>query len=281
MNFKRIALILTITLTLFLMVSSACAGDFFDFLNSDNTKTENTNDTFIVGFNSHFPPFGYKDNNGNYTGFDLELAQEVCKRNNWTFVAQPIIDWDSKEVELNSNEIDCIWSEFTINGREDQYTWSEPYFNNTKVVIVKSDSNINTLDDLKGKIIEVQEGSSILKTLETQNKTFKDSFKEIKQVDGYDSALMDLDSGVCDAVIADYGLASYKVVTQFKDKDFKILNQTISNEQYGIGFKKGNTELRDQVQKTLDEMFKDGTVDKIAQKYSDYKLSEYLVNPNK
>ena len=278
MNIKKTALILAITLTLFLMVSSVCAGNFFDFLSGDDAKTENTNKTFIVGFNSHFPPFGYEDGNGNYTGFDLELAQEVCKRNNWTYVAQPIIDWDSKEVELNSNEIDCIWSEFTINGREDQYTWSEPYFNNTKVVIVKSDSNIKTLADLKGKVIEVQQGSSILKTFE-KNKTLKESIKEIKEVDGYDSALMDLDSGVCDAVISDYGLAEYKIVTQFKDKNFKLLNESISQEQYGIGFKKGNTELRDQVQKTLNEMFKDGTVDKIAQKYSEYNLSQYLIKP--
>ena len=279
MNFKKIALVLTIALTLFIMVSSVCAVNFLDYFNSNQTDTENTNNTFIVGFNSHFPPFGYKDDNGNFTGFDLELAQEVCKRNNWTFVPQPIIDWNSKEYELNSNEIDCIWSEFTINGRENDYTWSDPYFNNTKVVIVKSDSNINTLADLKGKTIEVQDGSSILKTLENQNKTLKDSFKQINTVDGYDSALMDLDSGVCDAVIADYGLASYKVVSQFKDKNFKLLNESVSNEQYGVGFKKGNTELRDQVQKTLDEMFKDGTVDKIAQKYSDYKLSEYLIHP--
>ena len=189
---------------------------------------------------------------------------------------QPIIDWNTKQLELDGDEIDCIWSEFTINGREDNYTWSEPYFNNTKVVVVKSDSDIKTIGDLKGKTLEVQQGSSILKTIKN-NETLKNTFGKINEVDGYDTALMDLQSGVCDVVILDCGLANYLITEKYTDT--KLLNETISHEQYGIGFKKGNTELRDQVQKTLDEMFKDGTVDKIAQNYSKYKIPEGLVYP--
>lgn len=272
---KKLILILTLSLTIFLMISSVSAGDFFDFF-SDESNTQNTDDTFIVGFNAEFPPFGYKDANGEYTGFDIDLAKEVCKRNNWTFKAQPIIDWNTKELELNGNEIDCIWSEFTIDGREDDYTWSEPYFNNTQVVIVKSDSGINSLDDLDGKILEVEQGNSVLKAIEN-NETLKNKFKQINQVDGYDTAFMNLDSGMCDVVIADSGLANYLVVEKFPND--KVLDEPITYEKYGIGFKKGNTELKDQVQKTLDEMFKDGTVDKIAQKYSEYKIPEGLIYP--
>ena len=91
---------------------------------------------------------------------------------------------------------------------------------------------------------------------------------------------MDLESGVCDALVADIGLAHYQVKKNENHKDFKILDKPLSGEQYGIGFKKGNTELRDQVQKTLDEMFKDGTVDKIAQKYSDYQIPEGIIYPD-
>ena len=98
-----------------------------------------------------FPPFTYKDANGEFAGFEVELAKEVCKRNNWTFVPQPVIDWNNKNLELNSNEIDCLWGEFSINGREDAYTLSEPYFNNSVLVVVKSDSGISNLNDLKGK----------------------------------------------------------------------------------------------------------------------------------
>lgn len=272
---KKSILILTLSLTIFLMISSVSAGDFFDFF-SDESNTQNTDDTFIVGFNAEFPPFGYKDANGEYTGFDIDLAKEVCKRNNWTFKAQPIIDWNTKELELNGNEIDCIWSEFTIDGREDDYTWSEPYFNNTQVVIVKSDSGINSLDDLNGKILEVEQGNSVLKVIEN-NETLKNKFKQINQVDGYDTAFMNLDSGICDVVIADCGIANYLVVEKFPND--KVLDEPITYEKYGIGFKKGNTELKNQVQKTLDEMFKDGTVDKIAQKYSEYKIPEGLIYP--
>jgi polar amino acid transport system substrate-binding protein len=91
--------------------------------------------TFTVGFDAEFPPYGYMDDNGEYTGFDLELAEEVCKRNGWELVKQPI-DWDAKDAELNSGTIDCIWNGFTINGREDHYTFIDPYVDNKQVVIV-------------------------------------------------------------------------------------------------------------------------------------------------
>lgn len=275
---KKIIFVLTLVLASSLMMACVSAQTMFDFFSSESEPVNNETN-FIVGFNAQFPPFGYQDDDGNYTGFDLDLAKEVCDRNNWTFIPQPIIDWNSKQMELNGGEVDCLWSEFTINGREDNYTWSEPYFNNTKVVIVKKDSGISTLDDLKGKTIEVQQGSSALRVLKEENKTFGDSLAEITEVDGYDSALMDLESGVCDAVICDSGLGYYKLTEKFKGSDLEVLNETLSHEVYGVAFKKGNTELKDQVQKTLDEMFEDGTVDKIAQNYSQYKIPERVIHP--
>ena len=275
---KRIIFISALVITTFLMISCVSAEGLFDFFANYDANVKNDEKTLIVGFNSQFPPFGYQDDNGNYTGFDLDLAKEVCKRNNWTYVPQPIIDWNSKQMELDGGEIDCIWSEFTINGREDNYTWSEPYFNNTKVIIVKENSTISSVNDLKGKNIEIQQGSSFLNTLKN-NKTLDDLIGEVTEVDGYDTALMDLESGVCDAVICDSGLGYYKVVEEFNGADLKVLNETISSELYGVAFKKGNTELRDQVQKTLDEMFEDGTVDEIAQNYSQYKIPEGLIHP--
>ena len=113
---------------------------------SKEAKVENDDDTLIVGFDASFPPYGYKDDSGEYVGFDLDLAQEVCDRNNWKLVKQPI-DWDSKDAELNSGTIDCIWNGFTMNGREDDYTWSDPYIDNKQVVVVRSDSGI---DDFAG-----------------------------------------------------------------------------------------------------------------------------------
>lgn len=275
---KKIILVLTIILAASLMIGSASAEGFFDIFGDSASDNVNNDTNFVVGFNPEFPPFTYKDAEGNYTGFDLELAKEVAKRNNWTFVAQPIIDWNSKEVELNSNEIDCIWSEFTINGRESDYEWSDIYFNNSQVIIVKSDSGINSPDDLKGKNVEVQEGSSALQTLNEQNESLKNTFAQLTLIKEYNTGFMDLESGVCDAIMGDVGIANYHLNEKFSDSNIKILDEPLSYEQYGVGFKKGNTGLKDQVQKTLDEMFEDGTVDKIAQKYDAYGIPERVVH---
>lgn len=273
---KKIVMTGIILLVICLSVGATSAEGFFDIFGSGKSNVDLSNNTFIVGFDSQSPPFGYQGANGEFTGFDIDLAREVCKRNNWTFKAQPIIDWNTKQMELDSGEISCIWSEFTINGRENNYTWSNPYFNNTMVAVVQKDSNISSLDDLKGKTLEVQQGVSVLKTIK-ENETLNSTFKKITEVGTYENALMDLQAGFCDVVILDCGLANYMVVE--KHPDLRILNDSISYEQYGVGFKKGNDALRDQVQKTLDEMFKDGTVEKIAQNYSEYKIPEGLILP--
>jgi polar amino acid transport system substrate-binding protein len=148
------------------------------------------------------------------------------------------------------------------------------------VFIVEENSGIDSIDDLKGKNVEVLEGSSAVHSLNNDNSTVKDSFASLTEIKGYDSGFMDLEYGVCDALIADSGLAYYQVKENKNSKDFKILDEQLGGEQYGVGFKKGNTELRDQVQKTLDEMFKDGTVEKIAQKYSDYNIPECVIYPD-
>jgi polar amino acid transport system substrate-binding protein len=251
-------------------MGTASAG-LFDFLGGNSTSTDaagNDENTFIVGFDAEFPPYGYKDDSGNYVGFDLDLAKEVCERNNWTFKAQPI-DWDAKDAELDSGSIDCIWNGFTINGRENDYCWSEPYIDNKQVVVVKSDSGIDSLDDLAGKTVETQKDSSALAALQGDNKTLADTFASLTEVADYNTAFMDLESGACQAVAIDIGVAQYQVGSKDNSGDYKILDDSISSEQYGIGFKKGNDALKDQVQKTLDEMFDDGTVEKIAQNYSD------------
>ena len=262
---KKIGFIIAVSVIALVMLGTASAG-FFDFLNAGNDASGNDNNTLIVGFDAEFPPYGYKDDNGSYVGFDLDLAQEVCARNNWTFKAQPI-DWDAKDAELDSGSIDCIWNGFTIDGRENDYTWSNPYFDNKQVFVVKSSSNINSIDDLSGKTVETQKDSSALAALEGDNKTIKDKFSTLNQVADYNTALMDLESGACDAVAMDIGVAQYDIQQKNGTDTFSILDDSITTEKYGIGFKKGNDGLKDQVQKTLDEMFKDGTVEKIAQKY--------------
>ena len=156
---------------------------------SKEAKVENDDDTLIVGFDASFPPYGYKDDSGEYVGFDLDLAQEVCDRNNWKLVKQPI-DWDSKDAELNSGTIDCIWNGFTMNGREDDYTWSDPYIDNKQVVVVRSDSGIDDFAGLKGKHVEVQTDSSALAALEGDQKDLAATFADLNQVAEYNTALV-------------------------------------------------------------------------------------------
>ena len=130
---------------------------------------------FVVGFDAEFPPYGYKDDSGEYVGFDLDLAQEVCDRLGWTLVKQPI-DWDAKDMELDSGAIDCIWNGFTMNGREDQYTFSVPYVDNSQVFVVAEDSGITSKEDLAGKVVGVQKDSSALAALQGDEKALADTF---------------------------------------------------------------------------------------------------------
>ena len=248
--------------------------------NTENAKSDNGSDRtqFVVGFDAEFPPYGYMDEDGEYTGFDLELAQEVCDRNGWELVKKPI-NWDSKDMELESGSIDCIWNGFTMNGREDDYTFSDPYVDNSIVVVVAKDSDINKLSDLAGKVVDVQADSSGLAALQgddatDENKELTASFAELQQVADYNTAFMNLESGAVDAVVLDIGVAKYQMSS--RGDAFRMLDEQVSSEQYAIGFKKGNTELRDQVQKTLDEMVKDGTFTTIVNNYKDYNLPEMV-----
>ena len=265
---KKIGIIFALVLVTFLVMGTASAG-LFDFLGGNQASGDasaNDENTFIVGFDAEFPPYGFKDDSGNYTGFDLDLAKEVCERNNWTFKAQPI-DWDAKDAELESGSIDCIWNGFTIDGRENDYLWSDPYFDNKQVFVVKNNSGISSIDDLNGKTVETQKDSSALAALKGDNKTIADKFSTLTEVADYNTAFMDLESGACDAVAMDIGVAEYDIKNKNNTDDFSILDQYITTEKYGVGFKKGNTDLKDKVQTTLDEMFADGTVLKIAEKY--------------
>lgn len=222
--------------------------------------------TFTVGFDAEYPPFGYMDENGEYVGFDLDIAQKVCDNLGWELVKKPI-NWDSKDMELNSGNIDCIWNGFTINGREDDYTWSDPYLNNEQVMVVASDSGIDTLADLAGKNVVVQAASAALDALNSDdNKDLTGSFGSLTENPDYNTAFMNIDSGAADAVAVDIGVAKYQLAQREEGK-YKILDEPIQSEQYGIGFAKGNEELRDTVWAEVMKLYEDGEIDKLAEQY--------------
>ena len=260
---KNLALVLAAVMTMGCVVTG-CGGDAKETKTETATEAAEARTTFTVGFDASFPPYGYQED-GEYVGFDLDLAQEVCNRNGWELVKTPI-DWDAKDMELNSGAIDCIWNGFTINGREDAYTWSEPYVNNTQVFAVKKDGGVASATDLAGKVVLVQADSSALAALNDEaNAELTATFGELIEVKDYESALLELEAGSADAIAMDEGVA---VAKQAKNDNIVILDDVISMEQYGIGFKLGNEALRDQVWTTLLEMEADGFVDQIAEKYS-------------
>ncbi len=266
---------LTVLLAAAMTVSLAGCGskdadkkDNASVQNTENAKSDNGSDRtqFVVGFDAEFPPYGYMDEDGDYTGFDLELAQEVCDRNGWELVKKPI-NWDSKDMELESGSIDCIWNGFTINGREDDYTWSDPYLNNEQVMVVAADSGIEKLDDLAGKNVVVQAASAALDALNSDdNKDLTASFASLTENPDYNTAFMNLDSGAADAIAVDIGVAKYQL-SQREEGKYVILDEPIQSEEYGIGFKKGNDELKDTVWEEVLKLYDAGEVDKLAEKY--------------
>ena len=215
---------------------------------------------FTVGFDQEFPPMGFVGDDGQFTGFDLDLAKEVASRLGLEFVPQPI-NWDAKDMELDSGNIDCIWNGFTMQGREDAYTWVGPYMANNQVFVVTADSDIASKADLSGKAVEVQKDSSGLAALQGEAE-LSASFGSMTEVADYNTALMDLESGACDAVCMDSIVAGYQIKSS--GKDMKILDDTLAAEEYGIGFKKGEDELAKAVYDTLMAMKDDGTVAKIS-----------------
>ena len=233
-------------------------------------KTATAEETFTLklGFDAEFPPYGYMDENGEYTGFDIDMAKELCSRLGWELELIPI-NWDSKDFELESGTIDCIWNGFTMNGREELYTWSESYMDNSQIFVVRTDSGIIDKAGLVGKTIAVQKESSALEALESEDNTeLMASFKQLVQLQDYNTAFMELESGAVDAIAMDIGVAKYQI--EGKEDEYMILDDAIQSEQYAIGFYLGNTELRDKVQAELSNMAADGTFAKISEEWFGY-----------
>ena len=259
-------------------ILTGCGGNSSNTATTaENTTTESTTTTtaeqttaasseggtLIVGFDQEFPPMGFMGDDGTYTGFDLDLAQEAASRLGLEYKAQPV-NWDSKDMELESGNIDCIWNGFTMTGREDDYEWTTPYMANKQIFMVAADSGIESKADLAGKVVECQADSSALAALQ-EDADLTATFGQLLTTADYNSAFMDLEQGAVDAVAMDEIVAAYQI--KQRNADFKILDDSLSAEEYGVGFKKGNTELRDKVQQALEEMAADGTLAQISEKW--------------
>jgi len=219
----------------------------------------------VIGLDDNFPPMGFRDDKNNIVGFDIDMAKEAAKRLNMQ-VEFKAIDWDSKEAELNGKRIDALWNGMNITEKRKQnILFSEPYMDGKQLIFIPKTSTVKGLDDLKGKIVGLQNASTADEIIE-ENKDMKASFKEVRKYPDCISAFMDLETGRVDAVVTDEIFGRY-FMSKNPDK-FIVLDKVIGEVGImGIGFRKDDQELRDKVQKVLDEMKKDGTSAKISQQW--------------
>lgn len=219
---------------------------------------------FVLGLDDSFPPMGFRDKKGQIVGFDIDLAKEVCKRMGVELKLQPI-DWNAKILDLNSKGIDVIWNGLTITEeRKGKIEFSKPYIANRQIVIVKAGSGIDTKADLAGKTVGVQLGSSADDAIKSDAKTAK-SIGEIVKFEDNVQALMDLSIGRLDAVVVDEILGRYYISK--KEGVYAVATDYFAEEEYGIGFRKGEKAFASEVDRILDEMIKDGAAASISKKW--------------
>ncbi len=231
---------------------------------TDKTADSDNTEKVIVGLDDAFPPMGFRNENNELVGFDIDLAKAAGEKMGVEMEFQPI-DWDSKELEIESGKIDLIWNGFTINEeRLATFEFSKPYLDNRQIVIVPEGSEIKTKADLAGKNVGIQDGSSAVDAVTADE--ISTSFATMPTYDTNVLAFEDLKIGRVDAVVADEIVAKY-YIAENPDAKLVALDENFGTEQYGIAAKKGNTELMDKLQAALDELNNDGTAAEISNKW--------------
>lgn len=266
---KFLAMGLAVVLSGLLLVgcgSSGTAGDQTE----PGTETGNENqgavqEKLVMGLDDTFAPMGFRDDNGELVGFDIDLARKVAERLGTEVELKPI-EWAAKEVELNTKKIDMIWNALTITeDRKKEILFTEPYMSNRQVIVVKADSPIQTKADLAGKVVGTQEGSSSIDAMAAEPEvynTFKDNLVTYPE---YVTALNDLSVGRTDAMVGDEVVCRYYMSK--KPGEYRVLDEDFGDEDYGVGFRLSDTELRDQVQKALDELKAEGVFGELSIKW--------------
>lgn len=228
---------------------------------NESSKTMDK-DTLVLGFDDTFVPMGFKGDDGEYTGFDIEFAEAMSEKLGKKIELQPI-DWTMKETELNNGNIDFIWNGFSITEeREKQVDFTQPYLSNRQIIITLKGSDIKTKKDLNGKVVAAQDQSSAVDAIGD----YADNFKELVTFPTNDDCLRDLEAGRCDAVVADEILIRYYINLKGEDK-YAILEDNFSEEEYAVGVRKGDTELVKAWNKAYDELVEEGTLSELSKKW--------------
>jgi ABC-type amino acid transport/signal transduction systems, periplasmic component/domain len=262
--YKKISLLLVLVLVMSVF-AVGCGSSDKKSADADTSLTDlQKKGTMVVGIDDQFPPMGFVGDDGKLTGFDVELARLVAEKLGVKAKIQPI-NWDSKEMELNNGNIDVIWNGYTITAdRIKNVEFTKPYLNNEQVLVVANDSTYKTKADLKGKTIGAQTDSSGLAALQADTE-FSSTLADIPTYDDYLMALMDLTNSRLDAVAIDKIFIDYTM--QQQPGKYRVLDESLSDEYYGIGCSKGSVALRKAIDKALDELYEDGSIDKLSTKW--------------
>jgi len=270
--FKKISLLLILMLIMSVFAvgcgggTEAPAGDAEEQQAAEDTSLIDlqSKGTMIVGIDDQFPPMGFVGDDGEITGFDVELAKMVAEKLGVEAVIQPI-DWSAKEMELNNGNIDVIWNGYTITAeRNEKVEFTKPYLNNQQVLAVAYDSPYQKKEDLVGKIVGAQAMTSGTDALHA-DPVLSTETAEIVEYDDYLMALLDLGTSRLDAVAVDKILIGY-VMAQEPGK-YRTLDETLADEYYGIGCRKGAVALREAIDKILDELYEDGSIEELSTKW--------------
>lgn len=259
----RKALILFLVLVFAVCSFAACGGQAAK-PTDDSLKYIKDRGKLIMGLDDSFPPMGFRDENNAIVGFDVDVAKAVAQKLGVELVLQPI-DWNAKEQELSTKNIDCIWNGMSVNEeRKKNMTLSAAYMDNNMALVVRSNSGITKLENMKGKSLALQAGSSAMDALNSKA-DFKSSLKEVVELKDNVQALMNLETKAVDAVLMDDVVARYYIATN--KKDFTILTETLATEEYAVGFRKGDESLRVAVEDALKELAKEGKLAEISNKW--------------
>ena len=266
---KKVTVLGIIFTMLFTMIAFSACGGVGEEAATEETTESADGVVFKQGFDKDFPPYSYIGDDGETTGFDVELAQAVCELNGWTYKGVPI-NWDAKEAELESGSIDCIWSGFTKSpDREPKFAWSDPYSVNTIKIMVLEGSDIKSAADLAGKKVGVQGSTSAQEMLETPNaeggaEDLMKTFDSFEKYDTYTIAVNDLKAGAIDAIAIDVTTGDYQMT---KVDGLAYLDDDICEEVYAIGFRTSDTELANKVTESLKTLAENGKMEEIGKKY--------------
>jgi len=257
MNWKKTVLAGMIAVTAAILIIG-CGSQ------SQKQDSQKMPDKIVIGLDDNFPPMGFRDESNNLIGFDIDLANEAAKRMGVKVEFKPI-DWDSKEAALKSKKVDMLWNGLTItDSRKKQIAFSKPYMKNAQILIVRADSPIQTKDDLKGKIIGTQEGSSSVDALD-KDPDFKNSLQDVKLYGDFVAALMDLEAGRTDGVLVDSVVGRYYMTK--KEGKFRVLAGSMGDEEFGVGMRQDDAVLVNKLNSVLKEMSTDGTMKKLSEKW--------------